>query len=546
MHEIFDQRRYLIPFRSTLLPQIFTDTVVIGSGVAGCRAALAAAEHGDVILVAKGKLDESSTAWAQGGIAVVTEPEDSIEAHVTNTLDAGAGLCDESVVQRIIGDGPARVDELIKMGMVFDRDTDGSLRLGREGGHNAFRVLHADGDATGRAMGFTLNNAVVNRDGIRIFDRCFVLDILTDETDGRCLGLITHHPRYGLQVIWARAVILASGGCGRVYRETTNPMVATGDGLAMAWRAGAALGDVEFMQFHPTALYVPGASRALISEAVRGEGAYLINDAGERFMPDEHELAELAPRDVVARAIVHQLSRRDGANVYLDTRHIGEARMAERFPGISSVLRRFDIEPGRDLIPIRPAAHYMIGGLWVDDECRTNIPGLYACGEAACTGLNGANRLASNSLLEGLVCGAIAGQTCAEMLADPATPPAKIVSDIPLSNGAELDIADVRSTLRSTMWRRVGIERDGERLGHVEDRFDYWARYTLDKIFDDRIAWEAQNMLWVGAIMTRAARVRRESRGTHWRIDHPQQDEALRQHHVWQKGEAEHMSEPLR
>ncbi|MHC4994455.1 MAG: L-aspartate oxidase [Planctomycetota bacterium] len=546
MHEIFNQRRYLIPFRSTLLPQIFTDTVVVGSGVAGCRAALAAAEHGDVILVAKGKVNESSTAWAQGGIAVVTKPSDSIDDHVANTLEAGAGLCDESVVRQIISDGPARVEELIELGMAFDRDNDGDLRLGREGGHNAFRVLHADGDATGRAMAHTLNRAVVEHENVRLFDQCFVLDLLTDEGDGRCLGLITHHARFGLQVIWARAVILASGGCGRVYRESTNPAVATGDGLAMAWRAGASLADLEFMQFHPTALYVPGASRALITEAVRGEGAYLINDAGERFMPEEHELAELAPRDVVSRAIVHQLGRRDGANVYLDTRHLGAARMADRFPGITSVLRKFDIEPGRDLIPIRPAAHYMIGGLWVDDRCRTNIPGLYACGEASCTGLNGANRLASNSLLEGLVCGAVAGQTCAEMLTEPATPPAKIVSDIPLSNGAELDIADVRSTLRSIMWRRVGIERDGERLGHVEERFDYWARYTLDKIFDDRAAWEAQNMLWVGAMMTRAARVRRESRGTHWRIDRPRPDDTMRHHHVWQKGESEHACEPLR
>lgn len=539
MHEIFDQRRYLIPFRSTLLPQIFTDTVVVGSGVAGCRAALAAAEHGDVIMLAKGAIDESSTAWAQGGIAVVTEPEDSIGDHVTNTLEVGAGLCDESVVRRIIGDGPERVKELIELGMTFDRDGDGNLRRGREGGHNAFRVLHADGDATGKAMAFTLNHAVVGHKSVRIFDQCFVLDLLTDEEDGRCLGLITHHPRYGLQVIWARAVILASGGCGRVYRETTNPAVATGDGLAMAWRAGARVADVEFMQFHPTALYVPGASRALISEAVRGEGAYLVNANGERFMPDVHELADLAPRDVVARAIVHELDKGDGASVFLDTRHIGATRMLERFPGITALLRRFDIEPGCDLIPIRPAAHYMIGGLWVDDECRTNIPGLYACGEAACTGLNGANRLASNSLLEGLVCGAIAGQVCAEMLTEPAAPPVKIVSDIPLSNGAELDIADVRSTLRATMWRHMGIERDGEHLGQVVDRFDYWARYTLDKIFDDRAAWEAQNLLWVGAIMTRAARARKESRGTHWRQDCPEPVEAMRGHMVWERGESD-------
>ena len=538
MQPIFDERRYLIPFRSALLPQIFTDTLVIGSGVAGLRAALAACEHGDVIVLAKGKAEQSNTAWAQGGIAAVQDAAtDSVEEHVRNTLDAGAGLCDEPVVRRIVEAGPAAMQELIAWGMRFDRDTAGGLLLGREGGHTAHRILHADGDATGAALASTLLAVVRGRERIRLFDDCFALDLLTDGGSGRCLGAITHHPRFGLQVIWAKATILASGGCGQLYRETTNPSVATGDGLAMAYRAGAAVADVEFMQFHPTTLYVAGASRSLITEAVRGEGAYLVDRAGHRFMLGVHPMAELAPRDIVSRAILREV-RSSGA-VFLDARHIGTHRFAQRFPGIYALLQKFDIDPGQDLIPVRPAAHYMIGGVRADERGRTNIEGFYACGEAACTGLHGANRLASNSLLEGLVCGEAAGRASLESVEKPPRQPMKLVSDIRPSDRMELDLDDVRSSVRSLLWRHVGIERDGSHLREVREMLEFWARYTLDKIFDEREGWEAQNMLLAAALITRGAAWRAESRGTHYRLDHPNPNPEFRFHATWKRGEPE-------
>ncbi len=539
MHPSFDERRYLIPFRAVLLPQIFTDVLVIGSGVAGLRAALTAAEHGDVIVLAKGKLDQSNTAWAQGGIAVPQDEPDSVDEHVTNTLDAGAGLCDEPTVRRIIQAGPARLRELLAMGMTPDRGEDGQIALGREGGHTRHRIVHARGDATGRELADTLIRNAREHERIRLFDDCFAMDLVTEGLPGsRCVGAITHHPKHGLQVIWARATLLASGGCGQVYRETTNAPIATGDGLAMAYRAGAKLADVEFEQFHPTTLYIAGAARSLITEAVRGEGAHLIDRDGTRFMLGRHDLAELAPRDIVARAILEQLSIAPGAQVYLDARHIGQ-RFTERFPGITRKLLQFGIDPTQTPIPIRPAMHYMIGGVVVDEHGRTGVPGLYAAGEVACTGLHGANRLASNSLLEGLVCGQAVGEACAEVMANGPGGPIKIVSDIRISDRSELDVADVRSSLRSVMWRHVGIERDGQRLGEIVQMIDFWAQYTLDKIFDDRAGWEIQNALLVGALITRAALWRDESRGTHYRSDRPQPREGMEQRAVWQAGAAE-------
>jgi len=548
MHAAFDDRRYLIPFRATLLPQIFTDVLVIGGGVAGMRAALAASDTGEVIVTAKASLDQSNTHWAQGGVAAVLDERDTPEAHVADTLAAGGELCDQSVVRTVVERGPARIQELIDWGMRFDRMTGGDgddaepseLALGREGGHGHARILHADGDATGRALAQTLERQVRASDAIRLFDNCFVLDLITASDDAaepsQCLGAITHHPQYGLQVIWAGATILASGGSGEVFRESTNPAVATGDGLAMAYRAGATLGDMAFMQFHPTTLYVAGASRALITEAVRGEGGYLIDRNGKRFMFDYDERGELAPRDVVSRAILRQMSHTGHTHVYLDVRHLGAAHFAERFPGIDKLCRKFDIDPGERPIPVHPAAHYMIGGVRTDGEARTNVPGLYACGEAACSGLHGANRLASNSLLEGLVFGELAGQCCREMLTEHARAPIKIVSDIRPSDRSELDLADVRSSLRSVMWRHVGIVRAGERLEEVREMFEFWARYTMDKIFDERGGWEVQNLLTIGALMTQAAHWRAESRGTHFRSDYAEPAATFRVHDLWQRG----------
>lgn len=564
MHPVFDERRYLIPFRATLLPQIFTDVLVIGGGVAGMRSALAATGkdgRNDVIIASKGGLEDSNTYWAQGGIAAVLDESDSVDDHVRDTLDAGAGLCDEPMVRRVVEGGPARIRELIEWGMAFDRATasDGDdnvpsngmnhdLALGREGAHSHARILHADGDATGKALALTLDRRVREQPHIRLFDHCFVLDLITlgeEGNGGRCLGAVTHHPKYGLQVIWAQATVLCSGGAGQVYRESTNPGIATGDGLAMAYRAGAELADLAFMQFHPTTLYVAGASRSLITEAVRGEGAHLIDRNGYRFMTDYDERGELAPRDIVSRSMIRQMARTGHSHVYLDVRHLGGEFFAGRFPSIAKLLDQFDIDPAEQPIPVHPSAHYMIGGVRVDGHGRTNVEGLYACGEAASTGLHGANRLASNSLLEGLVCGEIAGRHAHDSLNGHATQPHKIISDIRPSDRSELDLADVRSSLRSVMWRHVGIERDRDRLPEVTEMFEFWARYTLDKIFDDRAGWEVQNLLTVGALITRAARWRDESRGTHYRVDHPEPDEAFRVHDVWQRGSSEPRAVPV-
>lgn len=541
MHGIFDHRRYLIPFRSALLPQIFTEVLVVGAGVAGARAAAAASEAGvDVIVLSKGKLGESNTAWAQGGIAAVLDATDSIDSHVADTMEAGAGLCDEKVVRKVVEEGKAAVDDLVDMGMRFDRDANEGLLLGREGGHRANRIVHTDGDATGKALAMTMGRELLTAESVRVFEACFVIDLITESGPGsRVVGAITHHEKYGLQMIWAKAVILATGGSGMLYRETTNPPIATGDGHAMAYRAGARLTDMEFMQFHPTTLYLAGASRVLLTEAIRGEGAYLVNRAGERFMLDEHELGELAPRDIVARAIVREISKGSGTHVYLDCRHLGGERFAERFPGVTRVLKQFDLDPAEDLIPIRPAAHYMIGGLVVDEATRTTVKGLYACGEAAASGLHGANRLASNSLLEGLVLGEVAGRTCLEMMDEKVGFPLQIVSDIRESKRSMLDVGDVVSSFRSVMWRHVSIEREGGHLREVVEMFDFWARYTLDKIFDDRVGWEAQNQLLIGALMTQAAGWREESRGTHYRVDHPNVEAAFCARAHWELGREE-------
>ncbi len=518
------ERRYLIPFRSQLLPAIFADTLVIGSGVAGLRAALEAAQHGEVIVVAKDELAKSNTAWAQGGIAAVLSDDDTHDEHVADTLAAGAGLCDEDTVRMLVEEGPGEVERLVELGMRLDRDEEGGLALAREGGHARRRIVHTDGDATGRELARTLIAACRAHPRIRLFERCFALDLLTSGSaprgQDRVLGAITHHPKYGLQIMWARATVLGAGGIGQLWRETTNSRIATGDGIAMAWRAGAGVADLEFVQFHPTALYVAGAGRSLISEAVRGEGARLVDRAGRRFMEGRHPLAELAPRDVVSRGIVEHLAQTQEPNVFLDARHLGSAGFQARFPGLHELLVGYGLDPGVALIPVMPAAHYSIGGVRADLDGRTGVPGLFAVGEAACNGLHGANRLASNSLLEGLVFGRRAGLAAAS--ADGATRgDIRVNSDIRPSDKGELDLVDVRSSLRSAMWRNVGIVRTGNRLADALDMIHFWCRYSLDKIFDDTAGWETQNMLTCAALVAAAARAREESRGTHARSDFP-------------------------
>jgi len=444
--------------------------------------------------------------------------------------------------------------ELLSWGIKFDKQIGNPLDLafGLEGGHSYARILHAYGDATGKELAQTLINKVRSFETIRISETTFAIDLITD--NGRCVGVLALIDGH-LNVIWARRTILASGGAGQLYRESTNPKIATADGHAMAYRAGATVADMEMVQFHPTTLYVAGSSRALITEAVRGEGAYLLDKNGERFMPKYHALAELAPRDVVSRAIVEQIRKTNFTHVFLDVRHLQADKFAARFPQLADLCKQFDINPANDLIPIHPATHYMIGGVDVNQVGLTSLPGLYAVGEASCSGLHGANRLASNSLLEGLVFGARAGAEAAlEAKKEDLKFPQNLSHRIPISDKTELDITDVRNSLRSVMWRNVGIERTGERLTETREIIAFWSRYVMDKTFDvDEIGtsgaiagWELQNMLTACFLITTAAYTRTESRGTHYRLDYPQRDDAhWRLHLLWRRPMETPIPEPV-
>lgn len=571
MLESITQRRYLIPFHAARLPQQFADVLVIGGGVAGLRSAIAAADAGvDVLILTKDTVAESNTWYAQGGIAAVLQPTDSVESHVKDTLIGGAGLCDDKAVQIVVEEGPKRVLELLEWGANFDKKAGNphGLAFTLEGGHSFARIIHAYGDATGRELANTLIRTARSRDNIRIAEKSFVIDLLTDDTAppvqnpvsgrsegarGPCVGAIALIEGQ-VQIIWAKRTILASGGAGQLYRESTNPKIATADGHAMAYRAGATLQEMEMVQFHPTTLYVAGASRALITEAVRGEGAYLVDRNGYRFMGDYHPSKELAPRDVVSRAIVDQIRKTHYTHVYLDVRHLPPQEFLARFPQLAILLKEFDIDPSKDLIPIHPAAHYMIGGVDADEHGRTSLSGLYAVGEAGCSGLHGANRLGSNSLLEGLAFGARAGADAAKVSKENGVKfPLKLEHKIPPSTKTELDIVDVKSSLRSVMWRNVGIERDGPRLVETREIIAFWARYVMDKVFSPTAlgpaavaGWEVQNMLTVAALVTVAAMSRTESRGCHYRLDYPTTDDAhWRLHLLWKRPSETPIPEPI-
>ncbi len=542
MFESLTERRYLLPFKAHRLPQQFTDVLVIGGGVAGLRAAIAAADKGcDVLLLTKDTIDQSNTWYAQGGIAAVLQPLDSIESHISDTEICGAGLCDNKAVRIVIEEGPKRVLELLQWGANFDKKPGNAYNLafGLEGGHSHARILHAYGDATGKELAQTLINTVRSRDNIRISENSFAIDLLTD--NGHCIGALALINNQ-VNIIWSQRTILASGGAGQLYRESTNPKIATADGHAMAYRAGVSLKDMEMVQFHPTTLYVAGSSRALITEAVRGEGAHLVDRTGYRFMKDYHPSLELAPRDIVSRAIVEQIRKTHYTHVYLDVRHLPTEKFRERFPQLALLCDQFEINVAKDLIPIHPATHYMIGGVHADEFGRSSLAGLYAVGEASCSGLHGANRLASNSLLEGLAFGARAGEHAAQAChKDKPAFPQNLEHKFPPSSKTELDLTDVKSSLRSVMWRNVGIERTGDRLNETREIIAFWSRYVMDKSFNPSISssaatagWELQNMLTVCFLITQAAYTRTESRGAHYRLDYPKRDDAhWRMHLLW-------------
>jgi len=527
--------RYLVDFETRGLPRHSTDVLVVGGGVAGLSAALAAHDAGaDVLVLVKDAPRVCNTAWAQGGIAAAFDAEDSPAAHAADTLATGCGLCKEDVVAAVTEAGPAAVRALIARGARFDQ-ADGGPALGREGGHSRRRVVHR-GDQTGVEIERTLFDAVAAADRVAVQSRVFVIDLLT--ADGRCAGVLANRPDGELFVVFARTVILASGGAGRLFRETSNVRGATGDGLAAAYRAGATLRDLEFVQFHPTTLYLAGSERVLVTEAVRGEGARLIDNLGRRFLADRHPDGELAPRDVVSRALVEQLARDDVTGIYLDLTHWPPGRTRERFPGLAALCARYALEPERDPIPVRPAAHYCIGGVGSDLDGRTNVPGLLACGEASCSGLHGANRLASNSLLEGLVLGERAGRAAA------AEPAERFEGELEYAGErtapeTQADVADLRKSLVSRMWRQAGVLRDAEGLEDTAEAIELWRRFTSRVRWSKRTAFELENLLLLGALVAGAARLRDESRGVHGRLDRPDRDdERLLGSFLWRTGAA--------
>lgn len=506
------------------------DFLVIGAGIAGLRAAVELSEAGSVLVVTKEELAESNTAYAQGGIAVAMGGDEDVSEHLDDTLAAGDGLVDRDAAEVLISEGPKRVAELLEWGTEFDRHSDGELMLTREGAHSRSRILHAQGDATGREIAVSLLRHVreiaEKTKRIELMEWTTGVDLLVEA--GRVVGATLLDGEGGVRVVEADAVLLASGGAGQVYSDTTNPAVATGDGIAMAYRAGAAVCDMEFYQFHPTAFSMPGAPRFLMSEALRGEDAWLVNAKGERFMKRYHPLEELAPRDVVARAITRE--GMDGP-VFLDMRHV-KKDLAERFPGISRFLARYHLALGRDLVPVRPAAHYLMGGVKSDVDGRTTVPGLYAAGEAACTGVHGANRLASNSLLEGLVFGTLAAKTMIAERTRGVAAEAVAVVDAGVSSEAATEkwIAE----LRDLMWKYAGLLRD--RMGlEIALRGLEALRRAVPRGLTRR-AVEARNLLVIAELIVTAALGREESRGAHYRNDFPLRDEVAR-HSTMERGE---------
>ena len=525
-------RRYLVPFDLKRVPHLFTDILVIGGGIAGIRAALAVDPSLRAVVITKDSLQHSNSAYAQGGIAGVLGPLDDFASHVADTIAAGKGLCHPEVVELVIREAPERIRELISYGAEFDK-VDGQLALTLEGGHSHPRVAHALGDATGQEVMRAMNRRAAEAPHIDLWPKTFTLDLLTH--DGVCRGALVWNANHGRTFVWAKQTILCTGGAGALYRETTNPQIATADGHAVALRAGCALRDMEFMQFHPTVLYIAGSSRYLISEAVRGEGAHLVDCFGHRFMHDYDPAGELAPRDVVSQAITKQMAKTSHPCVYLDLSSISPEHVRRRFPHIGKVCADFGLDLTKDKVPVRPGAHYMVGGVITDIDGRTSLPGLWAAGEVTSSGLHGANRLASNSLLEGVVFGLRCGQNASLVALDQpdtftAPPIEPSVPDGPQRPDEQLDLTDIRNSLRSLMWRSVGISRNETDLVAARQQLDFWANYVCRRDLNEPAGWELQNMMLVSRAMAAAALERRESRGVHARSDFPDTLESERRH----------------
>lgn len=511
------------------------DLIVLGSGIAGLSAAIHAAQRGlSVVVLTKGALSTSATFYAQGGVAAALEEPDSAELHLSDTLVAGAGLCDPDAVRILVTEGPARVRELMAMGAVFDR-IDGELALAREGGHSVARVVHAGGDATGAEIERALAEAVPRT--IEVREGWFSLDLLV--ADGTCVGVRGLRTDGGIEEVRAAHTILATGGAGQLYEVTTNPVVSTGDGIAMAWRAGAAIADMEFMQFHPTALHHRSMPRPLLSEALRGDGAVLRDEHGVAFMRDEHPLADLAPRDVVARAITRRLVERGLEHLWLDATMIDD--FPTRFPTIFRSAASVGLDPRRDLLPVAPAAHYLSGGVCTDLDGATTLAGLWACGEVACSGVHGANRLASNSLLDGLVYapriveaidrgkhrGEATGVLRGVALEAPVAQIAPDTVASPDTTPARGSTAELRAALERTMTLDAGVLRDAASLEHAADTIAAIGAATGSRQDQDAASAELRNLVAVGRLLVTAARAREESRGTHTRLDFPERSDAF-------------------
>ncbi len=513
------------------------DFIIIGSGIAGLSVALSAAQDGrSTLLVTKSRLEESNTRYAQGGIAAAVAHDDTTASHSLDTLNAGAGLCDTEAVTQLTGDAPARIQALVDLGVNFDHEPDGELELGREGAHSANRILHAGGDATGSHIEKGLAAAVRKSPSIEIWEEHFATDLIVE--DGRVIGVRMLNPTGQALAVYSRFVVIASGGAGQLYRYTTNPDVTTGDGIALAWRAGAMLADLEFFQFHPTALNLPGAPSFLISEAVRGDGAILRNAEGRAFMRDYDPRAELASRDIVSRAIASEMQKTAGL-VFLDATGLGGATVRHRFPSIYKFCQQYGLDMAQQPIPVSPAAHYFMGGIATGLNGETTLPGLFACGEAACTGVHGANRLASNSLLEGLVFGRRVYAYTQSGEVQPYQPthiastdllPA-LVLEVEAGNRrnqtATSDTANLTVTkeaLQNLMWQNVGLSRDRAGLSDALAQLTNW-QHQLEITSSgktDRATLELRNMVTLGRLMAQAALRREESRGAHFRTDFPQ------------------------